>query len=84
MDKTFHATYEHGILRLDSPLGLPEHARVTGLVIGVDDQQSEKPRALQSDVADDEFDRMLDEFSMSGGAPLAADFSRADIYSDHD
>ena len=84
MDKTFCATYEQGVLKLDAPLSLPEHARVTGLVTKVDTQPNEPAQALPSDLPDDEFDRMLDEFSISGGKPLPADFSRADIYSDHD
>jgi predicted DNA-binding antitoxin AbrB/MazE fold protein len=81
MSKTFHAIYEQGILKLDTALGLPEHTRVTGLVTSVDTQQID---SFQSDIPDDEFDRMLDEFCMTGSNPLPSNFSRADIYSDHD
>lgn len=84
MDKTFFATYEQGVLKLDAPLSLPEHARVTGLVMKVDAQPGEAVQAVRSDLPDDEFERMLDEFSIGRGRPLPADFSRADIYSDHD
>ncbi len=84
MDKTFCATYEQGVLKLDAPLSLPEHARVTGLVTKVDAQPSEAAQAARNDLPDDEFERMLDEFSIGGGKPLPTDFSRADIYSDHD
>lgn len=84
MDKTFHATYERGVLRLDAPLSLPEQARVVGLVVGVNAPTGEPLKALSNELADDEFERLLDEFSIHGTSSLPADFSRADIYLDHD
>ena len=36
MSQQFEATYEHGVLRLDSPLALPENARVIGIVSNVE------------------------------------------------
>jgi hypothetical protein len=84
MDKTFHATYEQGVLRLDAPLSLPEQTRVVGLVVGVDAPTGEPPQASATNLADDEFERLLDEFSVHGGNSLPADFSRADLYLDHD
>jgi hypothetical protein len=87
MDKTtFNAVYEHGILRLDSPLALPEQARVSGLVTVIEgvEGQGEEQSGVCRDLSDDEFERLLESFSMSSAKPLPADFSRADIYSDHD
>jgi len=67
-------------LRLDAPLSLPEHARVTGQVTIVSPPiQSETSR-----LSGEEFEKLLDEFSAPGCPPLPSDFSRADIYLDHD
>lgn len=84
MQNAFHAIYEQGVLKLDAPLGLPEHARVTGFVTESETPRRESLPIAPSDAADDEFERMLDEFSIGGGTPLPADFSRADLYADHD
>jgi hypothetical protein len=69
-------------------LGLPEHARVSGLVTAVEGQgidgQGEDRSGARSDLSDDEFEGLLESLSMSGAKPLPPDFSRADIYSDHD
>lgn len=40
MSQEFHATYEHGVLRLDAPLALPEQTRVTGIVSGVENSSN--------------------------------------------
>ncbi len=41
--------------------------------------------AAQAPLSDEEFDRLLDELSEGPELPhLPADFSRADIYADHD
>ncbi len=80
MERTFQATYEQGILRLDAPLSLPEHARVTGQVTII--SPPVEPETARQSV--EEFDKLLDEFSTPGCPPLPSDFSRADIYLDHD
>jgi hypothetical protein len=49
------------------------------------DAASPVPSVAESDLTDEEFDRLLDD--LSSGPPLAtlpADFSRADLYDDHD
>jgi hypothetical protein len=82
MSVEFHATYEHGILRLDVPLALPEQTRVTGVVSNV-----EPPAILSADedqMSPEEFERQLDEVALDDVPPLPPDFSRADIYLDHD
>lgn len=83
MTNEFHATYEQGVLKLDAPLAVPEQARVTGVVVGVETPNG-NVQAASPQLSDAEFERMLDEFSVAGCAPLPADFSRADIYLDHD
>jgi hypothetical protein len=81
MSQEFHATYEHGILRLDVPLALPEQTRVTGIVSGV--SSSATPHPADS-LSDEQFERLLDEMATPCGGNLPADFSREDIYFDHD
>lgn len=82
MSQEFHATYEHGILRLDTPLALPDQTRVTGIVSNVD--SSIVPGTGQPEMSPEEFERLLDELALDNVPPLPADFSRADIYLDHD
>ncbi len=76
MFQQVQAVYEGGVLRPLAPLSLPEHAEVT-----IDIQLSVPvQRAVMSD---EEFRRRLAELSTDGPS-LPADFSRADIYADHD
>jgi hypothetical protein len=82
MGQEFHATYEHGILRLDVPLLLPEQTRVTGIVSNVD--SSIVSGTGQAEISPEEFERLLDELALNDVPPLPADFSRTDIYLDHD
>lgn len=81
MSQEFHAIYEGGMLRLDTPLALPDQTRVTGIVSNV------APAATQPVAANslslEEFERQFDELALDV-PPLPADFSRADIYLDHD
>ena len=81
MSQEFHATYEHGILRLDAPLALPEQTRVTGILSNV--EPAAIPPAAQDSMSLEEFERQLDELALDV-PPLPPDFSRADIYLDHD
>jgi predicted DNA-binding antitoxin AbrB/MazE fold protein len=77
MEQIFHAIYEDGVLRLDSPLSLPEHARVVGQVTTV--EATAKPSSLSAD----EIDKLLDEAAVDG-PPYQGTYPRADIYLDHD
>ena len=83
MTQEFYATYDHGVLRLDSPLAIPDQTRVTGLVTGVNTSDGKLPTAPQDRLSDEEFERLLDELALDV-PPLPPDFSRADIYLDHD
>jgi hypothetical protein len=75
MSEEFQAIYEQGVLRLDQPLTLPDHSRVSGIVVAL---TSSTPSSSAED-----FDRELEALSMD--VPLLPeDFSRADIYMDHD
>jgi hypothetical protein len=82
MPQEFHAIYEHGILRLDAPLALPEQARVTGVVNNV--EPPAQASVAQGEMSLEEFERGLDELALDNVPPLPPDFSRADIYLDHD
>ena len=80
MTQQFQAIYDHGVLRLDQPLMLPDQTRVSGTVVqaALTSHESEK-----ASLSVDEFDRLLDELSTD--VPLLPpDFSRADVYVDHD
>ncbi len=50
-----------------------------------DVRESDSTPAASAELSNNEFDRLLDELSAGPALPnLAADFSRADIYADHD
>jgi predicted DNA-binding antitoxin AbrB/MazE fold protein len=70
------AVYEGGVFRPLVPTGLAEHSHVT---LDVALSKTERVAAI----SDEEFERQLSELS-SNGPTLPADFSRADIYADHD
>lgn len=78
MNEAFHAIYENGVLRPDRPLALPESAHVSVIIIG-----ERAPSEPPSPRSEDDFLRELDELSWDA-PPLPADFSRADMYLDHD
>jgi hypothetical protein len=82
MSQEFHATYEHGILRLDMPLALPEQTRVSGIVSSA--ESAAAPSIAEDSTSSEEFERILDELAMPLGGTLPADFSREDVYFDHD
>jgi hypothetical protein len=83
MSNEFHATYADGVLKLDVPLALPEQARVTGLVTGVESASGQPIAPAASGLTDEEFEGQMDDLALDV-PPLPADFSRADIYLDHD
>jgi hypothetical protein len=78
MSQEFHATYDHGVLRLDQPLALPDQEKVTGIVFSANESL-----AQTLPINDEEFLLELDGLSLDVPV-LPPDFSRADIYSDHD
>lgn len=80
MKETFHATYERGLLRLDTPIDLPERTRVTVTVQNVEDGQIPGDR---QPISAEQFDRMLDDL-VGESTPLPPEFSREDIYLEHD
>jgi predicted DNA-binding antitoxin AbrB/MazE fold protein len=86
MTRIVEAVYEHGILRPLEPLDLPENERVTVTIVHLEAINGAPSPALP-DVAlsDEDFDRLLDELASGPALPhLPADFSRADVYLDHD
>ena len=86
MTRIIHAVYESGVLRPLEPLNLAEKKLVTVTI--VDETQAENEAPFLPDPAplsDDDFERMLDELASGTALPhLPADFSRADVYADHD
>jgi hypothetical protein len=87
MAQEFHATYEHGILRLDAPLPLAELTRVTGLVTDVERAAGACPSPLsdlsEAHLSEAEFEHLLDEWA-ADAPPLPPDFCHADTYLHHD
>jgi len=81
MSQEFQAIYEHGILRLDVPLPLADQTRVTGIVSNVESAAAQP--IVANSLSLEEFERRFDELALDV-PPLPADFSRADVYLDHD
>jgi hypothetical protein len=87
-----HATYRDGAIHPDQPLGLPDNTEVNVVIVPVENQGG-KPTEQQLDIAaihpkspkitPEEFDAIISKHSVSVGS-LPPDFSREDIYSDHD
>jgi predicted DNA-binding antitoxin AbrB/MazE fold protein len=81
MNERVDAIYDHGVLRPLAPLNLPEMARVRVTI------DAESASAAVEVVAKDghggDFESELDALLFSGPT-LPSDFSRADIYADHD
>ena len=93
MNLEFEATYRDGALHPETPLNLPDNTHVhvrlepktaaeasvappAGIAAGLAPPQS--PR-----ITVEEFNALVEKYSISVGA-LPPNFSRADIYSDHD
>jgi predicted DNA-binding antitoxin AbrB/MazE fold protein len=76
MDQQIQAVYEGGVFRPLEPLVLPEQARV---VLNV----SSTAVNPDTEISEDAFNRRLAELCMAGPT-LPTDFTRADIYAEHD
>jgi hypothetical protein len=85
-----HATYRAGAIHPDEPLGLPDNTEVDVVVIPLseatkramrDDIEMIRPKAPRFTA--EELDALLDKHNVSVGS-LPVDFSREDIYQDHD
>ena len=99
MSLEFDATYRAGALHPDVPLALPENTPVHVVVVEKGAAAGDKPRAVSlkgltreqiialrpkaPKLTPEEFDAIVDKYSISVGS-LPPDFSREDIYSDHD
>ena len=93
MSEQFDAIYDHGVLKPFGPLALPDKTLVK---VTVDPQLGDSPKEIanriqnrcesdpsSSDDARSGFDAEL-EALLFDGPSLPPDFSRADIYADHD
>ena len=85
-----HATYRAGAIHPDFPLALPDNTEVNVVVVPVSDptkrtarEEIEAIRPKSPKITPEEFDALLDKYSISVGS-LPVDFSREDIYQDHD
>jgi predicted DNA-binding antitoxin AbrB/MazE fold protein len=78
------AVYENGVFKPTQPVALPEATEVEFV------PQVVSPTVQPAFISDpnpspEEFRRILDAMAgRPGGKPLPPDFSRADIYDDHD
>jgi hypothetical protein len=89
-----NATYRDGALYPETPLNLPENTAVRVSITAQSANQAstastgaEKPERLTPPpsprITVEEFDALVEKYSFSA-PPLPENFSRADIYSDHD
>jgi predicted DNA-binding antitoxin AbrB/MazE fold protein len=87
MSSEIDAIYENGVFKPLVPLSLPDKAQVR-LTVSTADANAQhdtidRESAATVNGANDDFDAGLDELLFDGPS-LPADFSRADIYADHD
>jgi hypothetical protein len=83
------ATYRDGVIQPDHPLALPENTplhlvvvpKPAGRQLTREEILAIRPQSPR--ITPEEFDAILDKYSVSVGS-LPEDFSREDIYSDHD
>jgi hypothetical protein len=85
-----HATYRAGAIHPDQPLGLPENTELYVVVVPASgenqaarDANIEHIRPKAPRFTAEELDAILDKYHVSVGS-LPVDFSREDIYQDHD
>lgn len=83
-----HATYRDGLIYPAVPLNLPDNTPVEVTVVASNGTvgaptESDPPRPVAPRITVDELRSLLAKHAVTIGT-LPADFSRADIYSDHD
>jgi hypothetical protein len=84
-----HATYRAGLIHPEVPLNLPDNTPVEVTIVPSNSHgltphpEDEPPRAKSPRITVEQFRAMLKEHSVSVGT-LPIDFSRTDIYLDHD
>ena len=84
-----HATYRAGLIHPEVPLNLPDNTPVDVTVVPTNGgptrpiQEVEPPRATSPRITVEQLRAMLEKHAVSIGS-LPFDFSRADIYQDHD
>lgn len=85
-----HATYRAGAIHPDQPLGLPDNTEVNVVVVPVGDAKkrtaAENIKAIRPKspkITPEEFRARLAKYAVRVGT-LPPDFSREDIYSEHD
>jgi predicted DNA-binding antitoxin AbrB/MazE fold protein len=85
MQVSFEAIFEDGVFKPVVPLSIPDHARVQLTIIEQGTHSSYLHRSLPdfSQSTDDEFWSDL-QTAQIDGPTLPADFTRADIYLDHE
>jgi hypothetical protein len=76
------ATYRDGALHPDTPLNLPNNTPVHIRVVAKSEQNTVEPPPSPRFTAE-EFRARIAKYAVSVGS-LPPDFSREDIYSDHD
>jgi hypothetical protein len=86
----FQAMYRDGAIYPDQPLALPDNTAVQVVVVPASDpskrptrEEIEAMRPKAPRFTAEELNARLDKYSVSVGS-LPVDFSREDIYSDHD
>jgi predicted DNA-binding antitoxin AbrB/MazE fold protein len=80
MSEQVDAIYDNGVLKPLTPLALPDKARVK---LTVDTPSESNSAEATVETAGADFDAELDPLLFDGPS-LPPDFSRADIYADHD
>ena len=87
---TIQATYRDGAFYPDQPLNLPENTPAQVVVVAQPAEQEKLSpediiarRPKSPKITPEEFEALIEKHSVSVGS-LPPDFSRADIYSDHD
>ena len=84
-----NGTYRAGVIHPDQPLGLPDNTEVQVVVVPMpnaipsDSQSIESLRPKSPRFTSEELLKRLAEYAVDVGT-LPPDFSREDIYSDHD
>ncbi len=82
-----HGTYKAGVIYPEQPLALPDDTKVELVVTTISNVSESKvdnhrPQAPQISV--EELRERIRRYSVAAGSSLPADFSRDDIYDDHD